>query len=179
VSVSQSIDALEIDGHSGQDVTDMGFRLTDVAGASRTTCSDRLRDGSLDPSPEAVQGGKFDGGLALARGLQGAVLRLRTDRQGPAQVLGPPTGVQALGAAGTDLAIRLGELDFDDVVRALVDGRRPTDAGPSGWTRGLLSLPVDGEVGCRKALPCPRLPLHIRSGWTNQLDLVVALAAHA
>jgi hypothetical protein len=49
-------------------------------------------------------------------------------------------------ATGAALTIFGRELDFDDLIVAIVNGWRPTDVGPTFWADCLLGLPIDGKL---------------------------------
>src|SRR3954451_9648405 len=114
------VDALKIDRDGGEDMGQVGLGATDVARPAQAAGPHALRDGAFDARAAAVERGKGDRLLPLTRGLQGAVLRLRADRQCPAGVLRAAPWVQAEGATGTRAAVDLRELDLDHGVRPLV-----------------------------------------------------------
>ena len=66
-----------------------------------------------------------------------------------------------------------GELDLDDVVRPLIDGGCPTDAGVPCWADRLLTLPIGSKIRGCKPLSRPRLPMAIIAGRTDKINPIL------
>jgi hypothetical protein len=73
------------------------------------------------------------------------------------------------------LTILAGELDFDDLIRAIVDGGGPTDTGMTFGTSRLLSLPIDGKPTRFEARLLLGLPFDIGMGGADQVNAIVLL----
>ena len=78
----------------------------------------------------------------------------------------------------TCLAIGRRELDLDDLVCPVVNGRSPTAAGVPLRTGGQLLFPIDEKVTGIEAGLLTGLPVEVLAGWTHQINLVVPLALH-
>src|SRR5215510_11845476 len=89
----------------------------------------------------------------------------------------PPFRAGAVDPTRTGLAVLHGELDLHDLIGAVIHGRRPADAGIPAWARRPLLLPIDLEVARIKSLCGLRLPFTIGAHRTEQLHIVLTLAA--
>src|SRR3712207_774890 len=147
----------------------MGLRLSDIARTSQAMAPDPEGDGAFHTGPLRVRCLKLRGGLAHSRRLQGRMLFLGAQRDGP------PLGGRTLRPVGTRLAVPRRELDLDHRVRALINRGRPAETLPTTRTGGLLRLPVDVEVVCGKALPLAGLPVIVPAHGTEQVDGILSV----
>ena len=125
----------------------LGF--AQIAGLPQAKGSQALRERSFNPSSYTIA--LFEGwrGLALACGLNGLILGVWTQRQLPR--VARRGGAQR--AARTGQAIRLAELDPNDLGIAAVVGQLPLAAGLALWAGHLPALPVNRELG--RVIPLP------------------------
>jgi hypothetical protein len=75
--------------------------------------------------------------------------------------------------ARTAPAVGGGELYLDDLIGAVVNGRRPTDTVLSLGADGLLMFPINEELAGIKTLLGVSLPLDIATSRTNHFDPIV------
>ncbi len=75
----------------------------------------------------------------------------------------------ASALARTCLTIFCGEANLDDFVVAIVESRRPTDAGMSLGTDGMLALPIKNKLTRINSLIGIGLPSHISKRRANHL----------
>src|SRR6266705_150754 len=86
-------------------------------------------------------------------------------------------GVGTQWATGTTLTILAGELDFDDLILAIVNSWGPTDTCMTFRADSLLGLPIDGKLTCLKARLLLGLPFDIGMGGADQVNAIVLLTA--
>jgi len=77
----------------------------------------------------------------------------------------------------TDAAHFARELDLDDLVLPVINGRSPTDTTPSLKADRLLVFPVDEKLAGVNTLSGIGLPLHIATSRTNDFNSVLLLTA--
>lgn len=78
--------------------------------------------------------------------------------------------------ARTATAIGGGELNLDDLIFPVIDGRSPTDTVLSCGADRLLVCPIDEELAGINALCCVCLSLDITTRRTNDFDPILLLA---
>src|SRR5258708_1174957 len=69
-----------------------------------------------------------------------------------------------------------GKLDLDDLIAAVVEGRRPTHTALPLGANGLLVVPIDEELAGIQALLRVGLPLDLATRRTNHFNAVLRLA---
>ena len=75
----------------------------------------------------------------------------------------------------TDAANFAGELDLDDLVLPVINGRSPTDTALPLRADRLLVFPIDEELAGVNTLLGVGLPLHICTRRTNDFNSVLLL----
>jgi len=135
--------ANQIEGGSGSEMVQVGFREPNVVGTTHAHGANLLRDRPFNPGTLGIELGKCLGFFLLSPLLQGLVLLLGTNGDGAS---GIAYGVRTQGARWAALTIGGRELDLDDLVGAVVNGRSPTAAFVSFQTCCLLLFPIDEKV---------------------------------
>ncbi len=157
-------------------MAEMGLRPADVARAAQLTRPDPARERALDAGPSRIRRRERWCDLALARRLQRVNVIVCPDRDGTARV--PLCRACALLAAGAGATVAPGERDLDDPIGALVDRRRPADAGAPLRADGAFPVPVDPEIGGGAAGALARLPVVVAARRPQEFDPVLDLARH-
>ncbi len=153
----------------------MCFGKADIPGAAHTKGTNPLGNRRFNAFSQRILSGKCWRLLPATGGLKRFMLGLRSDRDGSPFVLLFRAGT--VGELRTDAAIFGGELDLDDLVFPMVDGRRPTDTALSLGAERLLAFPIDEEPSSIKTLLGVGLPLDIATRRTNHFDPVLLLTA--
>src|SRR6266496_5772812 len=78
--------------------------------------------------------------------------------------------------ARTDGAIFGGELDLNDLIFSVVDGRSPTATGMPFRTGGTVMLPINAKLTHIDAVIGVGLPFHIRTPGSNHFNAILLLA---
>ena len=117
--------------------------LPDIPGATQTHRANPLGNGALNTRSLGIDLGKFLGRFPLSPLFQGEVLLLRTNRDGATRMA---TRLCTQRSRRAYLTVFHRELDLDDLVFPVVNGRGPTDARVSLWAGCLLLFPIDGKV---------------------------------
>ena len=151
-------DAPDIDRRRRNDVLQMRFRESKIAGLAQITDAHSLRDGPFDACANGIGFFECFGTLPFTCGLQCQIAFPRTKGQ-PTRA---PVGT--LLSAWTTLTRRSSKLGVDDLLSTAILGERPGIAVLSGRTCDPLVLPIDVEVreiegicGFGAALCSPRL----------------------
>jgi hypothetical protein len=148
---------------------EVGFRVSDIAGAAQPEGPRALRQGPFYSGTEGVLGRKGRCACALACGQQGELLVVRAERQHSR------ARPRAPGMAGTRPAICCRKADLDDVVAVLIVGWRPLPTGAPFRTDGLLGLPIKNKPTASEATGLKCLPVGVGGRRPQQIHAVVAL----
>ena len=135
----------------------------------------RLRNRRFDTLSQRILAGKGWGLLPTTGGLKGFMLGLRSDRDGSPLVF--LFRARTAGQLRTNATIGGGELDLDDLVLPVVDGRRPAHTCTPLGTRRLLLVPINAKLTDIDPLIGVGLPLDIATSRTDHLDPILALTA--
>jgi hypothetical protein len=153
----------------------MGFGMAEVTTLAQATPPDGLRLRALDSGALGVLGGELGGLLPLPRGLDRLVLGLRPDGELAWRLLG-------LGARRADRTRPTGRCMKPDAYHGItrdIPPWRPSDAGLSLGTAGVLRLPVDHEGAQIVALACsPLMAIRSESG-ADHVDLMLGVGGDA
>lgn len=132
-----------------------------IAGASQACTPHPTGYSAFDPCAARIRRLQGACGLPLAGGLEGLILWLRSDAEGPPRVaLGRPDTVRDLVAAPTVLGR---ELHLDDWIPTIIYRWCPAGTGLARRAGGLLLVPIDLEVLGIKAGPLTGLPVIIKA----------------
>jgi hypothetical protein len=149
----------------------MGLGQPDVTGPAQATAPDALRVRALDPGPSCVLGFERGGLLALPRGLERLVVRLRPDRELAGGFFGPGAGLaDRAGAAGRGI-----KADAHDGIAGAIPSRGPFNTGIALGAAGLFRRPIDLEGAQIIALAHPPLMAIGPKGWADDIDLMLCL----
>ncbi len=142
-----------IECHRGDEWLQMGLGQPAVPGPAQATPPDGRRMRALNPRPSGVFGCELGGLLPLPRGLDRLVEGLWPDGALARRIVG-------LGARRADRTGATGrgmEPDAHHWITRDIPAWRPSDAGVSLGTAGVLRLPIDHEGTQIIALACPPL----------------------
>ncbi len=132
----------------------------------------RLRNGSFYPCSACVQRFEIVSFGTFTCMLECLIVLFRPYRDGATLTRRLRTQCQAWAA----LTVLRREFDLDDLVFAIVDGRRPTATHAAFWTGRLFGLPINLKLSRIKSGLLLGLPFVISTRWTNQINFVVLLA---
>src|SRR5258708_17457465 len=102
----------------------MRFGKADITGAAKAQGPNSLRNRRFDAFSQRILAGKGWRLLPTTSCLERFMLGLRSDRDGPPLVL--LFRADTVDLARTATAIFAGELDLDQLIGSVVDGRSPT-----------------------------------------------------
>jgi hypothetical protein len=165
--------ANQIESGGSREMLQMRSLQPNITRPAQTHHSNALGDGPLKADSSGINLGKFLGLFLLSPSHQGQILLLRANGHGTARVA---DRLRTERSRRAHLSVYGRELDLDDLVFAVVNGRRPTAAGVALRARCLLVLPIDEKVVDIEACVLTGLPLMVPAGWTHQVNLVVPLA---
>ncbi|SQD94650.1 hypothetical protein FMEAI12_2700006 [Parafrankia sp. Ea1.12] len=166
-----AVEADEVDRGRGEDVGEMVLGQAVVAGVADTGGGGGLVHGSLDAGPEVVALLPRVGGLLGAEPFKQFVLVAGT--QGELAGRGRRGG--AAGAQRAGQAVHPAEIDLQDGFPSGLLGS-PGAAGGAVRAGGLLSVPVDGEVGQVEGAGGAGLPGGVHSERADQFDAMLGRA---
>ncbi len=149
----------------------MGFAVADVATLTEATPPDGLRVRAFNPGPLGILGFERGGLLPLSRLLKRFVVGLRPDGELARRIFG--LGARLANWTGTTR--RAMETDAHHGIARDIPAWRPSDAGLSLGTVGLLCRPVDDEGAQIIALARPPLMTIRPKGWADHVDLMLCL----
>jgi hypothetical protein len=132
----------------------------------------RFRNGSFYPCSACVQRFEVVSFGTFTCMLECLVVLFRPYRDGATLTRRLRTQCKAWAA----LTVLRREFDLDDLVFAIVDGRRPTATNAAFWAGRLFGLPIDLKLSRIKSGLLLGLPFVISTRWTNQINFVVLLA---
>src|SRR5579863_2486812 len=113
--------------------------LADITRATQTHDANSLRNGAFYPCSACVQRFEVVSLGTFTCMLEGLIVLFRPDRDGATLARRLRTQCQAWAA----LAVLRREFDLDDLIFALVDGRRPTATDAALRASRLFGLPID------------------------------------